>query len=203
MANTDPGQWSTTLHMHFMEGVLICGGESWTSSDINNSNFGIAFSVDGQDEPSLEVDHIKIKVYYTETGGKHYSRESDNTLGTDDSNLATIFSEQEYTDVGTDNDTYVDLEGTEQYFEFLFKEPNDNSTDSFRITWKGKSSLAPSSSTVYLQVYNRTLSQWETLDSDNSVLLILSLSRRDAINRFEQFYDANYVITVRVYQDVS
>ena len=65
-ANTDPGQWSTTLTYAFYGGSSDLWGESWTSSDINNSNFGIAFSVDGYDEPSLEVDHIQIKVYYTD-----------------------------------------------------------------------------------------------------------------------------------------
>lgn len=150
------------------------------------------------------VDHIQIRVYYTEEGGKHYSRESDNTLGTDDSNLATIFSEQEYTDVGTDNDTYVDLVGTQQYFEFLFKEPNDNSTDSFRITWKGKSSVAPSSYPVYLQIYNRTTTSWTTLTSNNSASANTKFTlTHDITTSMSDYYDANHVISARVYQDIT
>lgn len=164
-----------------------------------------------------QIDHIQIKVYYTVSGteanserglyikgGKHYSRESDNTLGTDDSNLATIFSEQDYTAVGTDNDTYVDLEGTEQYFEFLFKEPNDNSTDSFRITWKGKSSVAPSSYPVYLQIYNRTTASWTTLTSNNSASANTKLTlTSDILTSMSDYYDANHVISARVYQDIT
>lgn len=47
-------------------------GLSWTYSDINASNFGIAFSVsvDWDKAPvSVLVDHIRITVYYTEGGG--------------------------------------------------------------------------------------------------------------------------------------
>lgn len=44
--------------------------ESWSASDINNSNFGVVLSVlNGNDGPELAysyVDHIRITIYYTE-----------------------------------------------------------------------------------------------------------------------------------------
>lgn len=248
-ANTDPGQWSTTLTYAFYGGSSDLWGESWTSSDINNSNFGIAFSVDGCDDPSLEVDHIQIKVYYTESSGTEanserglylqgystgnsqrglytqgyltnsserglyiegfisdlYSRESASDLESDDTALATSFSEQDYTDVESDDNVYVDLNGTARYMKFLFKEYNENesSEQKFTITWRGKSSLAPSSATVYLQVYNRTSGQWETLDSDSSspANVKFTLEGSKATN-LSNYYDEHYVISVRVYQDV-
>lgn len=217
-ANTDYGQWSTTLTYAFYGGSSDLWGESWTSSDINNSNFGIAFSVDGYDDPRLEVDHIQIKVYYTESGteanserklyvkgGDFYSRESTTDLESDDTPLATTFSEQDYTDVESDDNVYVDLQGTARYMKFLFKEFNENETNEqkFTITWRGKSSLAPSSAAVYLQVYNRTSGQWETLDSDSttSANTKFTLTGTKSTN-LSGYYDSNYVISVRVYQDV-
>jgi hypothetical protein len=134
-----------------------------------------------------------------------YSRESASDLETDDTVLTTQFSEQDYTDVGTDNDTYVDLQGTAQYMKFLFKEVNDNETNEqkFDITWKGKSSLAPSSATVYLQVYNRTDEVWENLDSDNSSSsdTKFTLSGTQSTD-LSDYYDENYLISCRVYQQV-
>jgi len=218
-ANTDYEQWSTTLTYAFYGGSSDLWGESWTSSDINNSNFGIAFSVEGSDDPRLEVDHIQIKVYYTESGteanserklyvkgGDFYSRESTTDLESDDTPLATTFSEQDYTDVESDDNVYVDLQGTARYMKFLFKELNENESNEqkFNITWRGKSSLAPSSATVYLQVYNRTSGQWETLDSNSSspANTKFTLTGTKSTN-LSGYYDSNYVISVRVYQDVT
>lgn len=132
-----------------------------------------------------------------------YSKESSSSLKTNDTNLANIFTQQEYTDVTTDNDTYVDLVGTHEYFQFLFKEPNNNSTDDFRITWKGKSTVAPSSHTVYLQIYNRTTSTWTNLTSNNSASANTKFTLTyDVTTGMSDYYDANHVISARIYQDV-
>jgi len=42
-------------------------GETWTSEDINNSNFGVVFAVafTGYKTRTAKVDHIRITVYYT------------------------------------------------------------------------------------------------------------------------------------------
>jgi len=134
-----------------------------------------------------------------------YSRESASDLESDDTALATTFSEQDYTDVESDDNVYVDLQGTARYMKFLFKEYNENesSEQKFDITWKGKSSVAPSISPAYLQVYNRTLGQWETLASNNTspANTKFTLTGTQPTN-LEDYYDANYVISVRVYQDV-
>jgi hypothetical protein len=115
-----------------------------------------------------------------------------------------MFSEQDYTDVATDDDTFVDLEGIAQYFQLLFKElnGNENDTDDFKITWKGKSSLAPSSSAVYLQIYNRTTESWTTLLSNSSANANTEFTLEDTVSTgLSDYYDENYIISVRVYQD--
>ena len=145
-------------------------------------------------------------LYIEGYAGDYYSKESSSDLETNDTPLTTQFSEQEYTTVRTDDDNYVDLQGTAQYMKFLFKELNENETNEqkFNITWRGKSSLAPSSATVYLQVYNRTSGQWETLDSNSSspANTKFTLTGTKSTN-LSGYYDSNYVISVRVYQDVT
>ncbi len=135
--------------------------------------------------------------------GTTYSRESASSLGSGDTDLATIFSSADYTTVGTDDDNYVNLEGIQEYFQFLFKEKHTNNTDNFRITWKGKSTLAPSASTVYLQIYNRTTSTWTTLASNNTASANTKFTLESTISsNLSDYYDSNYVISARVYQDV-
>lgn len=43
--------------------------ESWSASDLNNSNFGVVISAYNNNDPDsyAYIDHIKIKVYYTIT----------------------------------------------------------------------------------------------------------------------------------------
>lgn len=51
-------------------------GESWTPADINSSNFGVAISaknVETTSPWSAEIDHIRITVYYTTSGGGHFA----------------------------------------------------------------------------------------------------------------------------------
>ena len=243
-------EWSTTESYVSYGSSSDLWQETWSSSSINDVDFGMVIAVASQSSPdsaNAYVDHIQIKVYYTESSGTNasserglytkgkntgsserglytsgyltnsserniylegdisplYSKESSASLKTNDTNLANTLTQQEYTDVTTDNDTYVDLVGTHEYFQFLFKEPNNNSTDDFRITWKGKSTVAPSSHTVYLQIYNRTTSTWTNLTSNNSASANTKFTLTyDVTTGMSDYYDANHVISARVYQDV-
>ena len=196
------------------------------------------------------VDHIRIKVYYTESTGTDanserslylqgesssnserglylqgkltnnserglyfegyvsdlYTRESASDLESDDANLTTTFSEQEYTDVATDDDDFVDLEGNGVYQKFLFKEYNEdnNNTDNFVITWKGKTTLAPSDSSVYLQIYNRDTPSWETIDTESSANANTEFTLSGVkTTSLSDYYDESYVVDCRVYQEAT
>jgi hypothetical protein len=49
-------------------GAADTWGETWTSTDINNANFGVAISAiktGGANNKRANIDHIRIKVYYT------------------------------------------------------------------------------------------------------------------------------------------
>ena len=134
-----------------------------------------------------------------------FSYENASDLESDDATLSNTFVEQDYTDVESDNDIYVCAEGTNAYCKFLFQKYNDGESQSpVSITWKGKSTEAPSSSTVYLQIYNREDTAWENLDSDDSTAenteFTLSGSQSTDLS---DYFDENYVVAFRIYQEVT
>ena len=90
------------------------------------------------------------------------------TLPADNINLEIVFSAQNYTDVRTENEVYVCETTTAQHSVFEFKNQTSDPLLPPTATCRVKSSLAPSESTVYLQIYNFTIAGWENLDSDNT-----------------------------------
>jgi hypothetical protein len=113
--------------------------------------------------------------------------------------LETAYSAQDKIDVATENDVRVGQTATSQYAIHQFKDyaGGANICD---IEWEGQTNCLSSLSTVYLQVYNRNSSTWETIDSDNSsnkdTDFILTANIPDLTN----YKDANSVIVCRVYQ---
>ena len=73
--------------------------------------------------------------------------------------------------------------------------------NSCQLEWEGQSTLAPSASTVYLQIYNRDTPGWETVDSDDAedanTDFILLVNMPDLTD----YKDASNVISCRVYQE--
>jgi len=194
-------------------------GTTWAYTDINSSNFGCALLdriIDG--DHTVSVDHIQIKVYYTTAGtGTNsdrdakitgapedvYTREAITPLPGDDTDLTTSYSEQDITDVSASDDDRVGLETTSvKYLIHQFKKYNDNNAlENMNVSWEGQTTLAPSSSTVYLQVYNLDTTLWETLDSDNSSSVNTDFSLSGIVNAdLANYYDVNYLVSFRVYQ---
>lgn len=136
---------------------------------------------------------------------KIYSRGDYSSLPTDDSDLSTIFSSTDYTNVESDDNVYVNESAYGgDYAIFEFKDKSDDTTYGISVTWKGKSDRAPSLSTVYLQIYNRTTSSWETLDSNStaSANTEFTLSGSKTSN-LSDYYDSNGYVACRVYQRAS
>ena len=123
-------------------------------------------------------------------------------LPADDTNLENLFTWSEYVNVSLDDGVRVAQTATDEYATFLFKDKSDNSTASFQMSCNLQSDLAPTTSTVYLQVYNRTLEEWETVDSDNTTAantdFTLTGTRTIGLS---DYYDANHWIACRVYQE--
>ena len=132
-----------------------------------------------------------------------YSRADLPVLPTNnDNNLTNTFSPQEYLDVeNLDGQTSIQTSDG-QYSVFLFKNKNTDQ-ENISATWTGKSNIAPSSSAVYLQIYNRNSTTWETLDTDStsSVNTNFTLTGTQTTN-LSNYFDTNYWISCRIYQQV-
>jgi len=74
------------------------------------------------------------------------------------------------------------------------------------LRWNGQSTLAPSLSTVYLQAFNRTLSSWVNVTSNNleNANTDFDLNGTLPTNGYNlsDFKDSNGYIACRVYQEV-
>jgi hypothetical protein len=115
--------------------------------------------------------------------------------------LEYLFNGQDYIDVDTENDIYVGQTFASEYSVFLFKEQHGNNIAFPTVTWKGRSNIAPSSSIVYLQVYNRTSATWETLNSDNATAADTKFTLTGTITgTLSDYYDNNRWVSYRIYQ---
>lgn len=74
------GNWSTTESYVSYGSSSDLWGETWSSTEINDVDFGFGLSVTGQADigsAEADVDHIRITVYYTEAAGTPTSVTSD------------------------------------------------------------------------------------------------------------------------------
>jgi hypothetical protein len=131
---------------------------------------------------------------------KDYSRGEYDNLSVDDADLITAYTPQDVMDVETDNDVEVGQDATANYSIHLYK--NSGTGDKVRVNWKGKSTLAPSSSAVYLQIYNQTTSLWETLTSNNSANADTDFELI-AYSTLIDYQDENGFIACRIYQNME
>ena len=129
-----------------------------------------------------------------------YTKEDVASLPANDTNLSGAFTAQNYTDVSSDNNAYVDQTSIGQYAMFLYKDKG-TAQHNFTVTWKGKSDYAPSSSVVKLQIYDRDGTTWEDLDDDNATGAGTEFTLTATVTSdLDHYYDANYWIACRVYQ---
>jgi hypothetical protein len=133
--------------------------------------------------------------------GKWYSKGNAVSLPTGDTNLETIFNQTEYDNVVSENATRSD-QAVNEYGLFLFKDQKGaGDTNTISIEWNGQSAIAPSSSTVYLQIYNRNSTTWETLDSESGEAADTDFTLSGTVGGIiSNYLDANNFIACRVYQ---
>jgi len=105
--------------------------------------------------------------------------------------------------VANDDNNYVTQGATGEYAIFLFKDQHTGQ-DNIKVTWIGKSDLAASVSTVYLQIYDRVTGggQWETLDSNNIANAGVEFTLTgDVVANLGNYFDVGNWIACRVYQE--
>lgn len=104
--------------------------------------------------------------------------------------------------VTTDDGGYFIQRGSE-FVALHFQRWSPSVADSINIMWKGRSTESSIVSPIYLQVYNITSAQWETVDYDNTKLgdtdYILWGSPASAVSNY---YDSNNQVSCRIYQQV-
>lgn len=135
-----------------------------------------------------------------------YTKEVKASLPTTDTSLQVVYTSQQITDVATDDATRVPLTATStdfmvHHYKYYY---STESADQFTVTWNGQSTLAPSSATVYLQVYNHNTPGWETIDSDNATAANTDFDLSATVStNLAYYYDAYYIVTCRVYQEIT
>ena len=196
---------------------------TYTPPALDSVNFGlVAFTpkvltpnnvaVSSYSTPSLDAVNASLVLYSVAylaeilfeiglaTQFLEYSRGSSASLPTDDAILRTVFDSLDITNVELTDAAWVGETGN-AYVIHEFKKSLPNSTSNIGINWEGKSDVAPSTATVYLQIYNRNSFSWETLDSNavaaDDVNFVLSSTVSANVG---DYYDGTNTISVRVYQ---
>lgn len=122
-------------------------------------------------------------------------------LPTNTSDLEIIYSEIDEEDVSEDDGTYQCQSGLNEYLIHQFKFVSPNKQKSITVLVNLKTSLEPTISTVYLQVYNVSNTTWETIDSDSTSAPDTDFNLTAEItNNVSNYYDTDRIVTFRVYQ---
>lgn len=148
---------------------------------------------------STEINDIMDNGLEGATATEVYTKQDIASLPADDTDLSGAFTAQNYTDVATDDNNYVTQSSVGQYAMFLFKDQNTYKAGC-KITWKGKSDYACSSSTVFLQMYNRTTTEWTTVDSDDATAANTEFTLTYTLSDPTNYVDASFWVACRVYQ---
>ena len=153
--------------------------------------------IDGQTRPTgAGTWSIGADEYVAEA---NYSMGNYSSLPTDDANLENIYTAQNITDVAT-NDTNRVSQGANSGDYAIHQYKNVVGKQTI-LNWDGQCSLAPASSPVYLQIYNRSgTPAWETLDSKSTGVADSDFTLTATINDTTNYRDGSGVICCRIYQ---
>jgi hypothetical protein len=127
-----------------------------------------------------------------------YTKEGLTPLPGYNADLATAYANQDYIDVETKDNVRVTQTDLGGYAIHQFK--NVFSGSSCTLEWEGQSDVAPTTSTVYLQIFNRSTLSWDAIDSDNTSSANTDFILTGSVADLTNYKDAGNVITCRVYQ---
>jgi hypothetical protein len=135
---------------------------------------------------------------------KDYTKQDIVALPSDDTDLTTAFGSSDYSAVSSVDGISTDqISETGRYSNFLFKDKYASKVPVV-ITWTGQSNRAPSSSIVYLQIYNRTSMTWEVVASNNTAGVNTNFTLTGSPNSsLSNYYDISNYISCRVYQQAA
>ena len=131
-----------------------------------------------------------------------YSRGDEAALPGNDDNLETFLSPKEIEQISADDADRAPQTATDEFAIFEFKDYAGTNT-TIDVSWDGQSDLAPSSSTVYLQIYDQNGTVWETLDSDNATAANTDFTLTGSKNDLTNYKDGDNYVSCRVYQEAK
>jgi len=103
--------------------------------------------------------------------------------------------------VGTIDDTRVCQDSADEFAIHQFTDHFDGAEATFNCVCQ--STVDASVSTVYLQIYNRTNDEWDTLDSDNTTSASTNITLQAVSVDLTDYKDGNSLVTCRVYQEAK
>lgn len=121
------------------------------------------------------------------------------SLPTDNADLTTAYSAQDYADVSSDNDVRVAISDSAKFVVHQYKNFVGTNT-SCDLHWQGQTDLAPAIATVTLQIYNQSTPAWETVATNNSASAGADFDMNYHIVSLTNYRDADNVLSSRIYQ---
>lgn len=198
---------STSSTSHSTSSTSSSSSTSSTSSSTSSTSTSSTSTSTSTSTSSTSTSSTSSSTSSTSTStttvpvGKDYSRWHEFSLPVDDADLDHLFEPQEYQDVNTSNDVYVDQGATNEYSIFLFKDIAPNNTNRISVTWEGQSNIAPLSVPIYLEIYNRITAIWEELTHNDTDNANTDFTMTGLVGtNLSDYYAPDNTITCRVYQ---
>ena len=133
------------------------------------------------------------------SGWQGYTKGQYGALPANANDLSSDYSEQNYTDVESNNAVRVGQSADDS--NFAIHEFKDFIDESYvTVVADLQSDYAPSSSTVYLQIYNYDTTTWETKDSEGAADADTDFELTAAIADLTDYTDSG-IMTWRIYQE--
>jgi hypothetical protein len=166
---------------------------SLSASSSSSLSSSISSSFSASQSPSSSSSASPSPGYTGFTRGNYVS------LPGNDTDLEDTYSGADVTKVATKDDQRVGQTGLGQYMIHQFK--NFLGSQTFcHLEAEVQSTQAPSVSTIYLQIYNRNSTSWETVASNNSANADTDFTLSADIADLTNYKDGDNVISCRIYQ---
>jgi hypothetical protein len=128
-----------------------------------------------------------------------YTKGDEPTLPDNNNDLKTLYTSEEETNILNRDSVMVGQTGTLQYMIHQFKNFVGETTFC-NIEWQGQSTLAPSVTPVYLQIWNHLINLWETIDINSTAYVDTDFELKANIGDLTNYKNSSNIITCRVYQ---
>lgn len=132
-------------------------------------------------------------------GYQNYTMDNLASLPADNADLTTDYTSQNLIDVALDDATRVSQVGSDNYYA-IHQFKDYAGTGDFTVTWNGQSSLAPSVSPVYLEIYNTDTTTWDSVASNDVADADTDFTLTNTPATPSDYKDLNNIVTCRVYQ---